>query len=290
MATLTTNYSFNKPVVGGDIDSWGTFLNTNFDELDKLFSGTRTMTPNLAAGWKVGGVAVTPTAAELNKLSGVAAGLTAAELSVLDGYTGNTADLNILSGAAAAGLSAAELLYVNGVTSAIQTQLNAKQASNATLTAIAAAGVTTAEIAAATLVTAADTIASNDNDTTIPTNAAVIDYVPVALNASGSAPMYACRAWGNFNGTGTPAFRASGNCSSITDNGTGDYTITMTTAMPDANYVIVVSGNSGNDDAAGSRNDWYTARPLTSSTFRLYVYDQAGTASDSQVIMFSVFR
>lgn len=46
-----------------------------------------------------------------------------------------------------------------------------------------------------------------------------------------------CRAWVNFNGTGTVAIRASGNVSSITDNGTGDYTVNFTTAMPDANYV-----------------------------------------------------
>ena len=57
-----------------------------------------------------------------------------------------------------------------------------------------------------------------------------------ALNATGSAPIYACRAWVNFNGTGTVAIRASGNVSSITDNGTGDYTINFTTAIPDTNY------------------------------------------------------
>jgi hypothetical protein len=45
-----------------------------------------------------------------------------------------------------------------------------------------------------------------------------------------------CRAWVNFNGTGTVAIRASGNVSSITDNGTGDYTVNFTTAMPDVNY------------------------------------------------------
>jgi hypothetical protein len=47
---------------------------------------------------------------------------------------------------------------------------------------------------------------------------------------------YAARAWVNFNGTGTVSIRASGNVSSITDNGTGDYTVNFTTAMPDANY------------------------------------------------------
>jgi hypothetical protein len=54
-----------------------------------------------------------------------------------------------------------------------------------------------------------------------------------------AATAYGCRAWVNFNGTGTPAIRASGNVSSITDNGTGDYTVNFTTAMPDANYSIV---------------------------------------------------
>lgn len=53
---------------------------------------------------------------------------------------------------------------------------------------------------------------------------------------TGSAPSYLCRAWVNFNGTGTVAIRASGNVTSITDNGTGDYTVNFTTAMPDANY------------------------------------------------------
>ena len=47
---------------------------------------------------------------------------------------------------------------------------------------------------------------------------------------------YSCRAWVNFNGTGTVAIRASGNVTSITDNGTGNYTINFTTAMTDANY------------------------------------------------------
>lgn len=49
---------------------------------------------------------------------------------------------------------------------------------------------------------------------------------------------YKCRAWVNFNGTGTVAIRASGNVSSITDNGVGDYTVNFTTAMPDVNYSV----------------------------------------------------
>jgi hypothetical protein len=57
-----------------------------------------------------------------------------------------------------------------------------------------------------------------------------------AVNATGTAPIYACRAWVNFDGTGTVAIRGSGNVSSITDNGVGDYTVNFTTAMPDVNY------------------------------------------------------
>ena len=60
-----------------------------------------------------------------------------------------------------------------------------------------------------------------------------------ALNATGSAPIYACRAWVNFNGTGTVAINASGNVSSITDNGAGDYTVNFTTALPDARIATV---------------------------------------------------
>jgi hypothetical protein len=53
-----------------------------------------------------------------------------------------------------------------------------------------------------------------------------------------AAVAYGCRAWVNFNGTGTVAIRSSGNVSSITDNGTGDYTINFSSAMPDTNYSI----------------------------------------------------
>ena len=58
------------------------------------------------------------------------------------------------------------------------------------------------------------------------------------MNASGDAPVYACRAWVNFNGTGVVSVIASGNVSSVTDNGVGDYTLNFATSMPNANYSI----------------------------------------------------
>ena len=69
--------------------------------------------------------------------------------------------------------------------------------------------------------------------TTTLSNVAGTSTVPVDTVINGSA-----KAWVNFNGTGTVAIRASFNVSSITDNGTGDYTVNFTTALADANYCI----------------------------------------------------
>lgn len=68
--------------------------------------------------------------------------------------------------------------------------------------------------------------------------------VKAALSAQGAAPIYACRAWVNFNGTGTVAIRASGNVSSITDAGVGQYAVNFITAMQDTQYSV--SGSAGN--------------------------------------------
>jgi hypothetical protein len=79
-----------------------------------------------------------------------------------------------------------------------------------------------------------------------------------------------CRAWVNFNGTGTVAIRASFNVSSITDNGTGDYTVNFTTAMPDANY----SATFGHGPASGASPYFiglYNGVAPTSSSFRMQV-------------------
>ena len=73
-----------------------------------------------------GGTAITATAAELNILDG--ATVTVAELNVLDGYTGSVTELNYLDTLHATGVTATEFDYLDGVTSNIQTQLNAKQA------------------------------------------------------------------------------------------------------------------------------------------------------------------
>jgi hypothetical protein len=92
--------------------------------------------------------------------------------------------------------------------------------------------------------TATDTVSKTGTGSTYVTNTSPTLITPNINSAqfatvSGTAPIYACRAWVNFNGTGTVAIRASGNVSSITDGGVGNYTVNFTTAMPDTNYSIV---------------------------------------------------
>ena len=113
---------------------------------------------------------------------------------------------------------------------------------------------------------------------------------------SGTAPLYMCRAWVNFNGTGTVAIRASGNVSSITDNGTGDYTVNFTTAMVDANYAEVCNSVlSSTTSATGSAGAYGTfaagASTKTTSAIRtLFGNSSTGNATDTAEANVAIFR
>lgn len=105
------------------------------------------------------------------------------------------------------------------------------------------------------------------------------------------ATAYGCRAWVNFNGTGTVAIRASGNVTSITDNGTGDYTVNFTTAMPDANYAPVFgstnnASGTGRDQNIGVKNN---VAPTTSA-LRIQVFEPNTGNVDSLYTNVSIFR
>lgn len=110
----------------------------------------------------------------------------------------------------------------------------------------------------------------------------------------GTAPGYQCRAWVNFNGTGTVAIRASGNVSSITDNGTGNYTVNFTTAMPDTNYATVGTGytSSAGLPAFTNATRAVVAFSNTSSSCRIQLYrtDINSFDSDSIEMNVAVFR
>jgi hypothetical protein len=99
------------------------------------------------------------------------------------------------------------------------------------------------------------------------------------------AVAYGCRAWVNFNGTGTVAIRASGNVSSITDNGVGDYTVNFTTAMPDANYSVV----SNTQDLSGASNSQFLSP--TASSVRIYAITITPLVlADNPFVTVAIFR
>jgi hypothetical protein len=98
---------------------------------------------------------------------------------------------------------------------------------------------------------------------------------------TGSAPIYGCRAWVNFDGTTTPpTIRASGNVASVTRNSTGNYTITFTTAMQDASYSATVSSNS----------DFGAATSLASGSFVIVTSDGAFQPINASLISVAIFR
>ncbi len=117
-----------------------------------------------------------------------------------------------------------------------------------------------------------------------------------------SAVAYGCRAWVNFDGTGTPGIRASGNVSSITDNATGDYTVNFTTAMPDTNYTVVTGGSPfENPPATWNNSDSYSGlttrmgASTSASSVRVLCYrlrfDSTGVAAvDGFANMIAIFR
>ena len=75
------------------------------------------------------------------------------------------------------------------------------------------------------------------------------------IKNTSNVEVYTCKAWVNFDGTGYPSIRASGNVSSLVDVGTGYYTVNFTTAMTDANFSV----------CSGGRDSTSTTAPLTSS-------------------------
>lgn len=112
---------------------------------------------------------------------------------------------------------------------------------------------------------------------------------------SGTAPIYPCRAWVNFNGTGTVAIRASGNVSSITDNSTGDFTVNFTTALSDANYAVALTASAGNNNSSvvltvKSATQYGAPSNQTTTACQIVLANYVNDPIDTGAIYVSVFR
>lgn len=141
--------------------------------------------------------------------------------------------------------------------------------------------------------------------TTSKINNAAITAAKLDGAQTGSAPIYGCRAWVNFDGTKDTTgatstantnrlIRASGNVTSVLRNAAGDYTVTFTTAMSDANYCVNVTGQRGDGTASASFSGVYgqasNGYSPTSSTVRVVTYTSASTLMDYPAIFVSVIR
>jgi hypothetical protein len=119
---------------------------------------------------------------------------------------------------------------------------------------------------------------------------------------TGDAPIYGCRAWVNFDGSRNEAdtgastnganvkVRASGNVTSVLKNATGDYTITFTTAMPDANYAITASCSPLNDPTACRAVMAKSAATYLAGSVTVKTAQEAVGAADQKNVNVAIFR
>lgn len=108
------------------------------------------------------------------------------------------------------------------------------------------------------------------------------------------ATAYGCRAWVNFKGTGTLAIRSSGNVTSVTDHGVGDYTVNFTNAMPDVNYATIAVGDGPVNTAHCIP---FVASSIIRSTYSTsavsvawFITTNSGTRGDPFIASVAVFR
>jgi hypothetical protein len=110
---------------------------------------------------------------------------------------------------------------------------------------------------------------------------------PVFQDSAGTPIGTLCRAWVQFNGSGTPAIAASFNVSSITDHAVGEYSINFTNNLPDGNYSSVFSCN---DNTNASINTIVITTAPTTTSVRIAAVNSGSGALDLSIISASFFR
>jgi len=319
--------SITKATVGGNENSWGSLTNTALDTIVDAVNGTTgTVEPNLSA-LKINGTAVTASAAELNKLDG--ASVTTAQLNVLGALTASAAELNKLTGCTTStaelnyvdGVTSNIQTQFSGLSSVYAPLASPTFTGTVTTPGVTVSGGTqnwTAEVDSNELflkyggtskakVPDTNTVVGHLGEqststwtTGTGTTESLISPVKLKgaidsqLNVSGSAPIYGVRAWVNFVSNGSSSANAtlngSGNIATVYKTGTGNFTATFTTAMPDANYAItfaagVTTSASAND---GTCIDVYSR---SASAFSFTVTDPSGNNyANPHTVMITVVR
>lgn len=240
---------------------------------DVVIGGTTpdagTFTSLAATSITLDGTALTPTAAQINKLADITA--TASEINKLDGVTATTLEINKLDGI---------LGFAVGT-------VGAQSLADKTLISPAITG----NVSGDALATSAEAEAGSSTTqlmTPATTKDAIEAIVPDVLNASGSAPIFGCRAWVNFDGTGTLSVGASGNVSSVVDNGTGDYTVFFTTNLGDTNYSV--SFGNGYESVGDNSTAQIISQGLNSFRFVFVKLSDPSVRQDQSIVNAQVFR
>ena len=190
-----------------------------------------------------------------------------------------------------AGISKTQGVASNATANATDAQLRDRETHTGTQPLSSISGAAALASPTFTGTPAAPTAAAETNTTQIATTAYTRTAIRYVMHAYGAAPLYACRAWVNFNGTGTVAIRASGNVSSITDNGVGDYTVNFATDMGDASYAANISyGFNGYPN--NTENDTGSFQRVNGAAFfRFMIIESISDQGlDADVVMVSIFR
>lgn len=294
-----STYNINVPTVSGDMvttGDTGTVTNT-------MLAGSIANAKLVNSSFTLGSTAVS-----LGETKTTVAGLTLTNPTI-NGYTGDTSVVNIGSGqfykdtSGNVGLgttSPAKKLHING-----DLMIANGTSSTAYFSDDYYKYITVAPSTGDYLAICQNPFASGIQ-LGFGTSGAPATFVPKVTITSGGtlqfdsgygsvATAYGCRAWVNFNGTGTPAIRASGNVSSITDNGTGDYTLNFSTSLTDANYSPVLgygqSAASNGYKCCVKLSTSETGAPILMSTSQLRIMTGGSNSSlDFANIYASILR